>query len=52
MYLVIKLYLDWQTFYNTIGIKERKNSRCQMNFMPKKYWPYIIEMSGENEKSC
>lgn len=48
----LKMATLWQTFYNTIGIKERKNPRCQMNFMPKKYWPYIIEMSGENEKSC
>ena len=37
----------WKTFYKTIGIKERKNERCRMNFMPKKYWKYIIEMSDE-----
>ena len=37
----------WTTFYKTIGIKERKNDRCRMNFMPKKYWKYIIEMSDE-----
>jgi probable DNA metabolism protein len=37
----------WKTFYNTIGIKERKNDRCRMNFMPKKYWQYITEMSDE-----
>ena len=41
----------WVTFFNTIGIKERKNTRCQMNFMPKKYWKYIIEMEGAYEKS-
>lgn len=41
----------WKSFYNTIGIKERKNDRCRMNFMPKKYWKYILEMSDENEKS-
>ena len=40
----------WVTFFNTIGIKERKNTRCQMNFMPKKYWKYIIEMEGAYEK--
>ena len=32
----------WKSFYNTIGIKERKNDRCRMNFMPKKYWKYIL----------
>lgn len=37
----------WTTFYKTIGIKERKNDKCRMNFMPKKYWKYIIEMSDE-----
>ena len=37
----------WKTFYKTVGIKERKNDRCRMNFMPKKYWKYIIEVSEE-----
>ena len=37
----------WKEFYNTVGIKERKNDRCRMNFMPKKYWKYIVEMSDE-----
>lgn len=39
----------WKKFYQTIGIQERKNERCRMNFMPKKYWQYIIEMSDEYE---
>ena len=37
----------WITFYKTIGIQMRKNDRCRMNFMPKKYWKNIIEMSDE-----
>ena len=37
----------WKTFYNTIGIQERKNDRCRMNFMPKKYWKYITEVRDE-----
>lgn len=41
----------WKEFYKTIGIKERKNDRCRMNFMPKKYWKYITEVSEEYEKS-
>ena len=41
----------WLTFFKTIGIKERENKRCQMNFMPKKYWKYMIEMEGVYEKS-
>jgi probable DNA metabolism protein len=42
----------WKNFYKTIGIKERKNDRCRMNFMPKKYWKYITEVRDEYEKSC
>ena len=41
----------WKNFYKTIAIKERKNERCRMNFMPKKYWKYITEVSEEYEKS-
>ncbi len=41
----------WKTFYNIIGIEERKNDRCRMNFMPKKYWKNILEMEQENEKN-
>lgn len=41
----------WKNFYKTIAIKERTNHRCRMNFMPKKYWKYIIEMRDELEKS-
>ena len=41
----------WKEFFNTIGIKERKNLKCQKNFMPKKYWKNIIEMEKENERS-
>ena len=37
----------WRCFFNTIGIKERENKRCQMNFMPKKYWKNILEMRNE-----
>ena len=41
----------WISFFKTIGIKERENKQCQMNFMPKKYWKYIIEMESEYEES-
>lgn len=37
----------WKVFYKTIGIKERKNDRCRMNFMPKRYWKYILEVREE-----
>ncbi len=35
----------WKTFFNTISIKERTNSRLQMQYMPKKYWKDLIEMN-------
>ena len=39
-----KYYQDlWKMFFKTIAIKERKNPRCQMQFMPKKYWQDLIE---------
>ncbi len=37
----------WKSFFNTIGIKERENKRCQMNFMPKRYLEYMIEMEDK-----
>lgn len=37
----------WKQFYKTIGINERRNDRCRQNFMPKKYWKYIIEVKEE-----
>lgn len=33
----------WKNFYNSIGIKERKNSKLRMQFMPKKYWADLVE---------
>lgn len=36
----------WKSFYESVNIKERKNLRCQMNFMPKKYWKNITEMEN------
>lgn len=36
--------LLWKTFFQTISIKERTNPRCQMQFMPKKYWKDLVEL--------
>lgn len=41
----------WCTFFKTIAIKERENKKCQMSFMPKKYWHNIIEMEDYNAKN-
>ena len=37
----------WKSFHKTVSIKERENRKCQMNFMPKKYWNNLLEMDGE-----
>ena len=36
----------WKAFFKTISIKERKNPKVQMEFMPKKYWQDLIEMKS------
>jgi len=33
----------WKQYFKTAAIKERINPRCQKNFMPKKYWQYLVE---------
>jgi probable DNA metabolism protein len=33
----------WKTFFHTIAIKERTNSRLQMQYMPQKYWQDLVE---------
>lgn len=33
----------WQTYYQTISIKERRNDTVRRSFMPEKYWPWLIE---------
>jgi len=37
----------WRTYYENIGIADRKNPRLRMNFLPKKYWKHLPEMKGE-----
>lgn len=33
----------WKGFVASIAIEERRNPRCQMNFMPKKFWKHMTE---------
>lgn len=37
----------WKRFYNTIAIEARKNPRCRMNLMPKRYWENMLEVQDE-----
>ncbi|HAA26032.1 MAG TPA: hypothetical protein DCE11_07950 [Ruminiclostridium sp.] len=34
----------WKAFFRSVAIKERRNPRAQMGFMPKKYWKYLTEL--------
>jgi len=33
----------WRRYYKEIPIPERKNPRCQRNFMPQRYWKHLTE---------
>ncbi|KMO86960.1 hypothetical protein AB840_05430 [Megasphaera cerevisiae DSM 20462] len=39
----------WKKYYQTIAIGERSNEGLRRRFMPKKYWPYIVEMRNEKK---
>lgn len=39
-----KYLVLWKDYFKNISIKERENKRCQMNFMPKKYWKHMPEV--------
>jgi len=38
----------WRAFFSAVSIKNRKNLRLQQQFMPKKYWKYLIESPGSS----
>ncbi len=38
--------LLWKSYFETINIKERKNLKVQMQFMPKRFWNYLPEKNN------
>ena len=38
----------WQQFFNRVSIPWRRSSRRQRNFMPKRYWKYLVEKSDSD----
>ncbi|HQA52868.1 MAG TPA: TIGR03915 family putative DNA repair protein [Spirochaetota bacterium] len=38
----------WQRYWKEIAIPERKNPKCQLNFMPKRYWKHLTETENLN----
>jgi len=37
----------WRQYFRSAAIKQRINPRCQKNFMPKRYWQYLVENPEE-----
>jgi len=33
----------WKNYFKSVTIKERKNTKVHVNFLPKRYWKYLIE---------
>lgn len=33
----------WQTYFNSVNIKARKNMKLHLQHMPKRYWKYLVE---------
>ena len=33
----------WQTYFDHVNIKARKNMKLHIQHMPKRYWKYLVE---------
>ncbi|HAF31246.1 MAG TPA: DNA metabolism protein [Bacteroidales bacterium] len=38
----------WKSYYDTINIKERKNLKVHMQFLPKRFWKFLPEKDFKN----
>lgn len=38
----------WESFHRAVSIDERRNPRCQMNFLPLKFRPFMTEFHTES----
>lgn len=36
----------WRTFFKHVAIDERANARAQRQFMPRRYWRFLVEMEA------
>jgi probable DNA metabolism protein len=43
----LKFRALWRLFYDTIEIRERRNPRCRMSHMPKRFWRCMTEFAQE-----
>lgn len=39
----------WRQFVSTVAIEARRNPRCQMTHMPKRYWAHMVEWQPVSE---
>lgn len=39
----------WKSYYDTINIKERKNLKVHMEFLPKRFWKFLPEKDFKSE---
>jgi len=39
----------WKSYYDTINIKERKNMKVHMQFLPKRFWKFLPEKDITNK---
>jgi probable DNA metabolism protein len=40
----------WRTFFTEIAIPERRNPQLQKQFLPMKYWRYLVEMENKEDE--
>ncbi len=40
----------WQAYFRTIAVPERRNPRLQRQYMPVRYWQYLVESPGPGRR--
>jgi len=36
----------WKEYFHNVSIEDRKNTKRQQQFLPKKYWKHLTEKQG------
>ena len=42
----------WKEYFDHIAIMERKNTRCQNNFIPDRYRKHLTEITTQQERGA
>jgi len=40
----------WQAYFAAIAVRTRTNPRLQRQYMPRRYWPYLVEEPGSSRR--